>query len=778
MSSPAKDLYIDLKIASSATATWMALVALPIQVQAQPSPAQPSRTLPAVQVTDTAEAQYKPEALSSPKFTQPLVDTPQTVSVIRREVIQEQAATTLQEALRNTPGVTLLLGEGGNTNSKDNIFMRGFDTSGSVFTDGVRDVGGGARSTYNVEQIEVVKGASGSEYGRGVASGSVNMATKVPFAGDLSEARVSLGSADQKRATADINRQVNDTTALRLNAQIQDSGVPGRDFVRNKNTGLAPSLALGLGTPTRVFADANILRHNNRPDGGVPTLGLPGYYNAALAGAGVGTQSRGPVNSANYYGAMDDFHKSEQDQFTVRVEHDLSAGNTLRNITRISRSKIDQLVTGVSNVVSDNTPNPSPPPTNIAVPRLNPDDWETSRSRHLRWQENKLFTNQTNLSLQFDTGGIKHHVTTGVEFIVEKQTSKGRSGQGTHGVSPVDGAANRTNPYTPNPWDPIVGRNLQWNGQQSTGETKTVGLYAFDTIELNARWQLNGGVRAERYSTTSRSITAPNTDGVQTQTYLKTNDTLLSGKLGLVFKPVPEGTLYSGISTSQQPPGGANFTLSSNETNINHPNMDPSRATNVEVGAKWEVFDRRLLLTGALFQTTVKNDLGTRDAVTDEVIQYGKKEVKGFELGAVGQITPAWSISAGFAHMTTKVKEGTATQTGATLNWSPKKSFTTWTTYRLANGLTLGGGGRYMDSVARQVNAGNQADPGTVNMLYTPDYWVWDAYVGYQVSKNVNVQLNIYNLADKHYFANMNNNGNRYTPGAKRSALLTATVVF
>jgi len=758
-------------VASAATASLVAL-ALPVAAQQQAS-----TTLQEVQATGSAETGYKPETLSSPKFTQPLVDTPQTVSVIRREVIQEQAATTLQEALRNTPGITLLLGEGGNTNSKDNIFMRGFDSSGSVFTDGVRDLGGGARSTFNVEQIEVIKGASGSEYGRGVASGSINMSTKVPFAGVLNEARVSLGSADQKRATADMNRPINETTALRLNALVQDGGVPGRDYVRNKSTGLAPSIALGLGTATRVFGDAAIVRNDNRPDGGVPTIGLPGYYNAALDGAGLSTQSRGPVNRANYYGALDDFHKSEQDQFTVRVEHDLAQGNTLRNTTRVARNKIDQLVTAVSNVVSDNVPNPNPPPNNIAVPR-NPDDWESSRSRHLRWQENKLVTNQTNLSLNLNTGGVKHSITTGVEFILEKQTSKGRSGQGTHGISPVNGAENRTNPWNPNVQDPIIGRNLQFNGQQTDGETKTVGVYVFDTMEFNPRWQLNGGVRIERFNTTTHITSAPDANGVQTLIHLKAKDTLYSGKLGLVFKPVEEGTLYVGVSTSQQPPGGSNFTLSATAANINNPNMDPSKATNVEVGTKWEVFDRRLLLTGALFQTTVRNDLSTTDAATGDIIQYGKKEVKGLELGAVGQITPAWNISAGFARMTTKVKEGTATQTGATLNWSPKKSFTSWTTYRFGNGLTLGGGGRYQDTVARQVNAANQANPGVVNMLYVPSYWVWDAYAGYQVNKNVSVQLNLYNLGDKHYFANLNNNGNRYTPGAKRSALLTATVNF
>jgi len=444
----------------------------------------------------------------------------------------------------------------------------------------------------------------------------------------------------------------------------------------------------------------------------------------------------------------------------------------------VGRNKVDQLVTSPGNIVSDNTPNPNPPPTNIAIPRTDPDTWETSRSRHLRWQENKLVTNQTHLSLNLDTGGIQHSISTGLELIVEKQTSKGRSGQGTHGVSPVDGAANRTNPWNPNVQEPIVGRNLQFNGQQTAGETKTVGLYAFDTVEFNPRWQVSGGVRVERFNTTTHSVTAPDANGVQTRTHLKAKDTLVSGKLALVFKPVQEGTLYAGVSTSQQPPGGANFTLSATAGNINNPNMDPSKATNVEAGAKWEVLDRRLLLTGALFQTTVRNDLGTSDAATGEITQYGKKEVKGFELGAVGQMTPAWNISAGFARMTTKVKEGTAAQTGATLNWSPKKSLTAWTTYRFANGLTIGGGARYMDSVARQVNAANQANPGAANMLYTPDYWVWDGYVGYAVNKNISVQLNLYNLADRHYFANLNNSGNRYTPGTKRAALLTASVRF
>jgi len=725
-------------------------------------------TLQPVQVTGQG---YKPEEMASPKFTAPIADTPQTISVIRREIIEEQNATTLQEVLRNTPGVTLLLGENGNSNAKDNISMRGFDTTGSIFTDGVRDLGGGARSTFNVEQVEVIKGASGSEYGRSEASGSINMATKVPFIGELAQTRLSYGTADQKRATVDFNQTLGDTAALRLNAMAQNSGVPGRDYVRNRSTGIAPSLGLGLGTSTRLFADALLVRNNNRPDGGVPTAGLPGYYNAALANSGVPNllpPPRGGVNPNNFYGHRDDYSKSDQEQLTVRVEHDLSANATVRNITRVSRNKIDQLVTGVNNVVSDNV-------SGVTVPRTDPDDWEASRSLQLRWQENKLVTNQTNLRTDFATGSVQHALTTGAEFIVEEQLTRPKTGAGTFGISPINGAGNRTNIWNPNPNDPIVGRDIRFTGARNKGQTKTMAAYLFDTLTFTPQWQLNGGVRLERYSTTYNTLSAPDSaTGAQTSAHYKSSGNLLATKLGLIYKPVDIGNVYLSVSTSQQPPGGANFTLSGNATNINNPNMDPKKATNLEAGSKWEIFDQRLLLTGAVFQTTVRNDLGRADPVTGDVEQYGKKEVRGFELGMVGQITSNWNISAGFARMKTEVKEGTATQTGAALNWSPKVSFSSWTTYRFPFGLTVGGGARYMDSVARQVNFNNQ-NASTVNMMYTPDYWVYDAYAAWRINPAMQVQLNVYNLADKRYFANLNNSGNRYTPGAERSAMLTLT---
>ncbi len=741
--------------ASQSLFATMAAVAMGATAQAQITDA---GTLPPVDVKGVAEMPYKAEGLSSPKFTQPLVDTPQTISVITETVMQEQNATTLQDALRNTPGVTVLLGEGGNSNTKDNIFLRGFDAAGSIFVDGVRDLGSPVRDTFNLQQIEVIKGASGSEYGRGAASGTVNLTTKVPTLVNAGEARITAGSADNKRATLDLNRALSETSAVRLNVMGQNSGVAGRDMVKNKGYGLAPSLAFGLGTPTRVFADLVHVRFNNRPDGGVPTVGLRGYYNAALAGAGV-TNIRS-VDPSNYYGSASDYSKTKADQFTVRVEHDLSKDTTLRNVTRAGRSNIDQLITGTAGVVSDTV-------ATVVVPRLDPATWTASRSRQLRWQENTLVTNQTNVTTKFATGSVKHELSAGLELIHEKQTTRGRAGAGTIAVA---------NLYNPNVNDAITGMNVVDSGQVSKGKTNTIALYAFDSLEFSPQWQLDAGVRLDRYRTTNDNVTAPDATGLQTRTHIKGSDTLLSGKLGLIFKPATNGSVYAAISTSQLPPGGSNFTLSAADGNINNPNMDPSKATNVEVGTKWELMDKRLLVTGALFRTTVNNDLGTVDAVTGEVTQYGKKQVQGIELSAVGQITPAWNVTAGLARMNTKVKEGTATQTGSGINWSPKLTFTAWSTYRFDNGLTVGGGARFVDSVVRSIS--NTAQAATTNMLSTPDYWVFDAYLGYQVNKNVDLQLNVYNLANKKYVASLNNNGGRYIPGPARAVLLTANVKF
>ncbi|MCH2221704.1 MAG: TonB-dependent receptor, partial [Dechloromonas sp.] len=517
--------------------------------------AESQTALPAVSVQAAPQraADYKAEALSSPKFTQPLVDTPQTISVIKKEIVQERGATTLSEALASVPGITLQLGENGNTQTGDAIFMRGFDTSASIFVDGIRDLGFISRDTFNIEQIEVVKGASGSDFGRGASSGYVNLASKAPVGDTFTNASIAVGTADRKRLTADINRTLDiglPGSALRLNLMAQDYGTPGRDYVRSNRWGFAPSLAFGLGTPPRTTLSYLHLEQNNRPDGGVPTYGISGYVGG----------SRGPaVDRTNYYGSLGDHDDVSLDMFTIRFEHDIRSGTTLRNITRLGRSEQDLLVTGVNGVTAT-----APNPANFTVQRV----------RQGRDQVNEILTNQTNLSTSFQTGFIAHTLSTGVEFIYERQKQK--TPQTLNNTTlPASLQQPVANLYNPSVGDVFL--TPPDKGAYTDGKTLTAAIYAFDNLKLSEQWQVNAGARVERYrtETNSASFTAQTSTAAESLTQnpqLATSDTLVSWKLAAVYKPAANGSVYAAVSTSYQPPGGNNFALSSSASSAAQPN--------------------------------------------------------------------------------------------------------------------------------------------------------------------------------------------------------------
>jgi catecholate siderophore receptor len=311
----------------------------------------------------------------------------------------------------------------------------------------------------------------------------------------------------------------------------------------------------------------------------------------------------------------------------------------------------------------------------------------------------------------------------------------------------------------------------------------------FDTINLTEKWELTGGVRIDDFNTQFNSVALATATanptlpvGTPVPTELEASDTLFAYKVGALFKPLPNGSVYLSYATSQQPPGGTNFTLNAGapsdtgSVNINTPNLDPQEATNLELGTKWDFRNGALGFTAAVFRSENKNDLAQVDPTDPSAIQqFGKKRVDGVELGVVGQITDAWQITAGVAKMKTEVIAGTATQTGAQINWSPELTFTSWTTYQLPFGLTVGGGLRYVDTVFRSV--ANNVTAST-NVPGAPDYWVVDAMAAYAVNDRFTVQLNGYNLADELYVATLNNSGARYSPGAPRSALLTVNFTF
>ncbi|MFZ6766534.1 catecholate siderophore receptor Fiu [Undibacterium sp. Di26W] len=730
---------------------------LPIAAQA----ADPA--LPDVKVTAKTENDFKADKASSPKYTQPLVDTTQTITVIKRELIDQQGALTLTDALRNTPGVgAFFLGENGSTSTGDAIYMRGFDTSSSIYVDGVRDLGSISRDLFNIEQIDVLKGPAGTDSGRGAPTGSVNLISKQATMEDAIFGSATVGSGSQKRVTADLNRVISadQGSAFRLNLVDQDSGVPGRNEVHNKRWGIAPSFAFGLNSPNRFYLNYLHVQQDNVPDGGVPTIGLPGYSSPDPKRPFLSTAPK--VDPKNFYGSVNDFDKVTADMLTLRVEHDFSDKVKLINTARFGKTTQHYLLTSFMGSAANLL---TPSTTDLST-------WTLARgTRTLKDQENEILTNQTNLVADVELGGLKHSLLGGVELTNEKQNTWGNDGLGTLPAA---------NFYKPDPNDKVTGLNPVRNSVFTRGATSTVSAYVFDTIKFSPEWQANAGVRVDHYSTdySAASLSTATSNptlpvGTLVPTNLNMAGNLVNIKLGALYKPTKDSSIYASYSTSKQPPGGSNFALSASASSAANPKFDPQETKNAEIGTKWDLLEQKLSFTAAIYRTEVSNEVVQN--LTDLLYyQTGKKRVQGIELGVTGAINRNWLVSAGYARMNTSVESGPlVTASGINnLSYTPKQSFTAWTSYQLPMGLKLGGGARFVDALLR----GTDGAVGTP--ASTEAYWVFDAMASYAVSKNLDLQLNVNNIADKAYVAAINKSGYRYTPGTPRAVSLTANVKF
>ncbi|MFA9218685.1 MAG: catecholate siderophore receptor Fiu, partial [Sphingomonadaceae bacterium] len=722
-----------------------------------------------VRVDGSRQNDFKAERAASPKYTEKLVDTAQTLSVIKKELIEQQGALTLTEALRNTPGVgAFFLGENGSTSTGDAIYMRGFDAAGSIFVDGVRDVGTVSRDTFNIEQVDVLKGPAGTDNGRSSPTGSINLVSKQPLASDAYSGSASVGSGQQRRATADLNHVLDSASALRVNLLDQDSGNPARDRVRNRRWAVAPSLAFGLGSPTRVTLNLLHVRQDNIPDGGVLTIGLPGYSSPDPARPFL--SSAAPVDPRNFYGSTLDHDHVRADMLTARIEHDFAGGARLVNTTRYGKTSQDYLLTAY-------TASSANLPKDIVKAGADPLSWVMARTNlNFKDQQNEILTNQSTLSWDAVTGAIRHTLVGGLELSNEKQSNYTWAAT-TGSALPV------VNIYHPNP-DAPVKLSYARNGASGDGSTSTLSLYLFDTAKLGERWILNGGVRVDHYNTRYHGITLqtavaapapqPLPVGTPIPVALGASDNLLNGKLSLLYKPSTDSSIYGLIASSKAPPGGNTFTLSSAANSSANPNYDPQSTTTYEIGSKWDLLKQKLSLSAAAYRTEVRNEIEVDPTDTSKYYQNGKKRVQGIELGVTGELLRNWLISAGYTRMATKVEAGkivTAAGENA-LSYTPKQAFTLWTAYTLPRGLQLGGGARYAGKLLR----GTDGAIGTP--AYTNAYWVLDAMLAYPVSKQLDLRLNLYNLADQQYVAAINKSGYRYTPGAPRSASLSANFHF
>ncbi|HEY0915701.1 MAG TPA: TonB-dependent receptor plug domain-containing protein, partial [Solimonas sp.] len=366
--------------------------------------------LPAVKVVDKAANEYKPEKPASPKYTEPLRDIPQTIQVIPAKVIEDQNQLTLRDMLGNVPGITFGAAEGGN-GFGDNITLRGARVDGDIFVDGIRDGAQTARvDPFNLEQLEVAKGASSVYSGGGAVSGTINMVSKTAKADEFTKATLGLGTDSYFRATVDGNQKINDTTALRLNVMSHESDSPGRDEVSSERWGVAGSLAFGLGTATRTTL--NVVHQDNEriPDRGLPWRRVNGNQGQPA-----------PVDRSTYFGWSNlDFEEATVDAITATFERDIKENLTLRNVTRhASTDNVSSLATLNGTVCIGGVPFnatgtcPTPPAGSTDTFTM------TSGPGNKRVDTTDVTANVTDLTWKFNAGGVAHTLVSGLAITRE-----------------------------------------------------------------------------------------------------------------------------------------------------------------------------------------------------------------------------------------------------------------------------------------------------------------------------------------------------------------------
>jgi len=756
---------------AAALATLIAAPGLALSAQAQsvaPSTEKPADTTNANQTaegtTKLADVTVIGQAVrevSSPKYTEPLRDIPQTIVVIPSSVYAEQGATSLRDVLRNTPGITFQQGEGGSAPG-DNLFIRGFGARNDIYVDGARDAGVLTRDTFNVEQVEISKGPSSATSGRGSTGGSVNQVSKTPRLDNFTKIDATAGNGDYMRATLDVNQALDSDTfkgaAVRVNAVWTDAGVVGRDEVKNKNWGIAPSLAFGLGTPTTLTLSYLHMEQDNLPDYGLP-MTLP-------AGALAAGKTINDLDWSNFYGLVSrDYEKVDSDAFTAIAEHKFNTGTSLRNLTRYGRNKRDAVVTPPR---AASNPPTAPSPTNGGFdPGYDPTKPQIRRT-DTKYQDrvDETLSNQTNFTTAFETGAVKHTLVAGLEISREDQKSFSKADDNTAASAPNAGRPPIADLYNPNPHTPYTPA-IHRTGAYTAAIADSGAVYAFDTLKFSPQWEVNLGGRYELLDVSYKTVAAPS--GAATR-YQRTDD-MLSWRAGLVFKPVESGSIYAGYGTSFNPSVDANQGLGLAATGTNSANLSPEKNKSYELGTKWDLIKKQLAVSAAIFRTE-KTNARTTDASGNTVLA-GNQKVDGLELGATGNITEAWTVFGGYAYMDGKVDaSGIPNQVDAQLTYVPKQSFNLWTTYRLPVGLTLGAGAQFTDGYFFALPS------ATATPVVSPQtrYWLYSAMASYPVNKHLTLRLNVTNLTDERYMDR--GYGGHFTPGTGRTFLLNASFSF
>jgi len=751
----------------------------------------------------------RPQAeLESPKATADLLDTPQTVTVISDQTLRRQNLLTLRDALATVPGITFGAGEGGGGYG-DVINLRGYTASNDITQDGVRDSAQYSRTDpFNLSQIEIYNGANSAFNGSGSVGGTINLVSKVPQPTDLSIVSAAVGTNNYYRGTVDSNVRVNALIAVRLNAMVHRNDYAGRDFEEYRRWGVAPAITIGIDSPTSLT-----LAFLHQRDDNVPVYGVP-YFLSQV--------NDGPLPEADdsdYFGYRNlDEQEIVVDRLTATFRHDFSDAVSVRNLTRWQRvAQYSQTSSSEGTWCLTGTgrqPVPSGPTatTGLACPAgLAPGFYRPSGPRgRVRDQENQLIHNQTDLRVvSGDVGRLRNTLVVGASLTWEDYSI-----ETAELARNPDGSA-----FTPLPIDSISNPVAIYVGPinytvtaRQRSQTENQAVYLFDTLEIGSMFELNAGLRYEHNDAVFRAVpllvyppgtAVPSAGELAPQ---RSDETLFSYRVGVVFKPTPNTSLYAAFANARTPSSSTvrlGCTSGTGATFVNFCNAAPETARGFEIGAKADLFNRRLQLTAALFRNERSNFrvASNEPGAPDPQVLDGRSRVDGIALGISGNITPEWTIFANYTYLDAEVVQSVSDfclanpgpaclnsaaipdpQAGDRLIQTPRHSGSLFTTYRLPFGLEIGYGLTYQGKIATFQRTLLQR-----TQYFADDWLIHRAFVSYSFVPGLTAQLNVQNFTNAHYFTGIRNNVNATSgaitggwavPGEGRSAVLSLFYSF
>lgn len=640
------------------------------------------------------------------KLTESLLDTPQSVTTISAELMEDRNAMSLDDALRNVPGITL--GAGEFSWQGNNPTIRGFSSRNDMFLDGMRDTGNYSRDPFNLESVQVFLGPSSVVFGRGSTGGAINQSTKKPVQEELRSVHLNMGNAGIRRVTADINQPLNigEQSAFRVNVLAHEADVPARDVVETERLGIAPSLSLGLGNSTRLTLSYMHLDSESIPDFGFPWIqGRPA-----------------DVERDNFYGFDSDFLDTKAEVTSAILDHrlndSLSLNAQLRYGDYFRKSRITE------------------PQVDASVTRgEDPNDIIVHRMIFAGESNEEMLQGQVNLRADFTTGTLGHTLVSGVE--ISKETS-----------DPAFGFAAQT-PFfdygLPVPTTKLGNPGGAYSGPtarrlQADTTSDTLAAYLLDTLKFNEQWDLSFGVRWDRFDTDYAERRFDVNGNETSSSRFLAKDIETSYRAALVYQPVVEGSFYLGWGTSFNPSAeSVSFISSGRGLNTSNVSLEPEENENLELGTKWSLLDGNLFVDAAVFRITKENARVPDPLNPGFNTLAGEQNIDGFSVNITGNLSETLQLITGYTLLDDEQQNRMSGASGR-INNVAENTFSFWTNWAAGEKLDIGAGARYVDE--RVINNNNKVE----------DYWVLDAMMTYDFSQSVVFKLNLTNLADEEYF--------------------------